>query len=119
MKLSKTMRGALLAAAMLAAGGASAITEPLESVQINVFGLNCGPCGEAMRQNLQELAGAKDLVANLECGKIIADVPKGHSIVQGPIEMVLLSKGYTLKGIQKSTITASQARDMGDALCKS
>lgn len=113
--LKKGSLGLLLA---LAGASAMATTEPLETIQLNVFGLNCGPCGEAMRQNLQEAAGAKDLVANLECGKIYAEVPKGHKLNEGAITLILIAKGYTLKGSQSSPISTAKARELGDAVCK-
>lgn len=89
------------------------------SKEVSVFGLNCGPCGEALRAQMQSTAGALDLEAKLECGKIFVDMAEGMQLNEGGLNLILLSKGYTLKGVKDSQISVAQAREMGDVLCKS
>lgn len=123
MKLSPTL---ILTAALLGLSAPAAMANtPADSTSVEtstklvrVFGLNCGPCGEEMRKRMQEMAGATDLHANLECGKVWVDMPRTRELNEGALTGILLTKGYTLKGVGDSTLTAKQAREQGEAACK-
>lgn len=111
---------ALRCAAIAAIAAASVISTAAAAAtkEISVFGLNCGPCGEQLRTQMQETAGATDLVAQLECGRIFVELPDGATLNHAGLSLLLLSKGYTLKGVKDSQVSVAQAREMGEAVCK-
>ncbi len=96
-----------------AAPNTPAPTKPsstLSLVELEVDGLNCALCSEAMKSALKSAAGAKDIEPRLECGRIYLEVAQGVPLNEAAVNFTLLANGFNLKGTQPSAKTMAQVR---------
>lgn len=101
------MAGLLFSAAALAApldGTAGSI------VEVQVSGLNCALCSEAMRASLVKAVGATDIEPKLECGSIYLQIPKNATFNEGALGFTLQANGYNLKKVLVSDKTMRDIR---------
>lgn len=82
----------------------------LSLVELEVDGLNCALCSEAMKSALKSAAGAKDIEPRLECGRIYLEVAQGVPLNEAAVNFTLLANGFNLKGTQPSAKTMAQVR---------
>lgn len=79
-------------------------------VELEVDGLNCALCSEAMKSALKKAAGAKDIEPRLECGRIYLEMDKSASVNESAVNFTLLANGFNLKGTQTSTKSMAEVR---------
>ncbi len=100
---------ALLAVATASYAGVSH-TSASDTIELQVEGLNCALCSEAMKADLKRVAGATDIEPKLECGRIYLQVAPGATLNEGAINMTLLANGFNLKSLQPSAQALSLVR---------
>lgn len=90
--------------------GSVAQTPSGQTMELQVEGLNCTLCSEAMRAGLLKAAGGRDIEPRLECGRIFVEVPAGAVLNEGAINFTLQANGFNLKGVAKTPRSLEQVR---------
>lgn len=85
-------------------------TSGSNTLELQVEGLNCALCSEAMKADLKKAAGATDIEPKLECGRIYLQVAPGATVNESAINMTLLANGFNLKSLQPSAQALSLIR---------
>lgn len=125
------MKKTLLAAALLvSASFASAGPAPAMSatpaassapasttLELDVFGLNCSLCSEAMKSKLMQLSGARDIEPRLECGKIYLDMPAGAHLNDRSLSATLKENGFTYEGAKPTKKSLADVRKTSPEKC--
>ena len=96
----------------LAHAGPSSSAE--KTLEMQVSGLNCALCSEAMKSSLKKAANANDLEPRLECGRIYLQLPPEAVFNEGAVSFTLLANGFTFKNVQPSTKSLSEVRATKD-----
>jgi hypothetical protein len=91
---------------------ASSAAAMADTLEVSLQGLNCALCGESMKKELKQLAGASEVVPHLDCGVLFLEVPPGTRVNEGKLGLALLADGFTLKDVKSTNMSLAQARDM-------
>lgn len=106
---------ATLLSAAFSAGAMAAATP--QTLEVDVEGLNCALCTEAMKQEMKHKAGALDIEPRLECGRIYLSMPPGQKLNEGALSFMLLSNGFNLKGVKPAGKSLAQVRQTAKETC--
>lgn len=99
-----------LAGAGLGFAHAGPTSMPAQTLEMQVTGLNCALCSEAMKDSLKKAANANDLEPRLECGRIYLQLPPEAQFNEGAVSFTLLANGFTFKSVQPTHKTLSEIR---------
>lgn len=111
---------ALLASASFACAGpapVAASTPTSTTMELDVFGLNCSLCSEAMKTKLMQLSGARDIEPRLECGKIYLDMPTGAQLNDRSLTATLKENGFTYEGAKPAKKSLAEVRKTSPEKC--
>lgn len=87
------------------------------TLEVEVEGLNCALCTEAMKQEIKHKSGALDIEPRLECGRIYLSMPAGQKLNEGALSFMLMSNGFNLKGVKPAGKSLAQVRQTAKETC--
>lgn len=87
------------------------------TLELDVFGLNCSLCSDAMKAKLMKLSGARDIEPRLECGKIYLDMPAGVRFDDSKLPATLKENGFSYDGVKSTTKTLAEVRKTSPDAC--